>query len=663
MLWTRQTMPRAKGIRAKVVSGSVVAMVAFAVAVMAGVILILNQSIQRSAALDALETNRAYCESAINDFSNASDYLTNEVWQYARTGDITYMQNYWTEADVTRTRDQAIQKLLHSDLSNQETTHVMRAKASSDSLMVDETRAMRLIADGQGVPLESMPREVRDYELTADEQALSSDEKLDAARDYLYGASYEQTKQNIRSTIQSFHSDLTSRMEANTAESLETGRKMGIMATAGVVVLMGMLIAAVVANSRTMGKKNAQLLDALGKAQAASDAKSYFTSRMSHEIRTPLNAVMGYLTLAENEDDAVKKEAQLEKSHIAAQNLLGIVNDVLDLSAVENNRMKLAHDPFSLGGLLADLKVVYSSQASSKGIAFKIEEVDVSVDVLLGDRMRLNQILTNLLSNAIKFTPRDGTVRLEAAQRQIDGQGVAEKVMMTFSVIDNGIGMSSDFLPRVFDPYEQADAGISQKYGGTGLGLSIVKSMVEMMGGSVGVESVEGKGSTFTVHLPYAVATREEASALAAEQATSQDVDEELSKPQPLTGMAFLLAEDNVMNSEIAQSILRRNGACVDVVDNGQEAVDAFCASDVGCYDAILMDIQMPKLNGYEATAAIRASSHPEAKSIPIVAMTANAFQEDVKKASESGMNAHIAKPLDIPSMLRVLGNLRRTDS
>ena len=234
---------------------------------------------------------------------------------------------------------------------------------------------------------------------------------------------------------------------------------------------------------------------------------------------------------------------------------------------------------------------------------------------------------------------------------------------MTFSVADTGIGMSEDFLPHVFEPYEQADAEISQKFGGTGLGLSIVKSMVEMMGGGVGVTSEPGRGSTFTVSLPYDVASPEQAAEIREGASDKRSASSEApldadGRTLPLKGMRLLLAEDNPMNSEIAKEVLGKNGATVDVAANGQEAIDAFCSAAPRTYDAILMDVQMPRVNGYEATASIRASGREDALSIPIIAMTANAFQEDVRRARDAGMNAHVAKPLDIPSLLDTIEGL-----
>jgi signal transduction histidine kinase/CheY-like chemotaxis protein len=520
-----------------------------------------------------------------------------------------------------------------------------------------------MLAEGFGLDEQSLPVEVRAYKLTSTDAALSADEKVAAARTFLYGTSYEQSKQTIRSTVQSFHADLTARMEASTSAALETGGRMSVLATIAAIVLTVALVISVVTYSRSMGRKQAELEGALAQARAASEAKSYFTSRMSHEIRTPLNAVMGYLSLAKEEDRPEKKDEDLTKCNMAAQNLLNIVNDVLDLSAVENMRMKLAHDPFSLAALLTNLEVVYSSQAAAKGVTLTVSEQDVSCDALLGDRMRLNQILTNLLSNALKFTPEGGNVTLRVEQGAADAANAPNgRVPLVFSVADTGIGMSEEFLPHVFEPYEQADAEIGQKFGGTGLGLSIVKKMAEMMGGSISVTSELGRGSTFVVSLPFDVASAEQAAQL--EEASREGAEKaggangKAPSERPLASMRLLLVEDNLMNSEIAQEVLRKNGAEVDTAMDGKEAVDAFCSSAPGTYDAILMDVQMPVMDGYEATRRIRESAHDEARAVPIIAMTANAFQEDVRRALDAGMNAHAAKPLDVPSLVSTIKGL-----
>lgn len=617
---------------------------------MVGMLLILSRTSKRTEMINRLESERSYCDEAINEFQKASQSMTSEIWQYAISGNPVHLEGYWNEVENEQLRDKAIQKLMHSGLTRQELSHALRAKSYSDTLIQGEIWGMRMIAEGNGAKETDLPPRVAAFHLNKDDAALSALAKIGKARNYLFGIAYTTGRRLIDDTVQNFHSDLLRRMETTSTQAITAGREANIYAAVAVSALTVLMLVIILLFSIVIKRKNLQLVAALEKAQAASSAKSYFTSRMSHEIRTPLNAVLGYLGIARKTNDADKRADSLHKIGIAAENLLHIVNDVLDLSVIESGRMKLASDTFSLSKLIDDLKVVYSNQAETKGIALETM-VEGNNGNLIGDRMRTNQILTNLLSNAVKFT-QSGTIVLKAVQKTITEKD-KQKAQVTFTVKDTGTGISADFLPHIFEPYEQENASISPKYGGTGLGLSIVKSMAQLMGGRATVSSEKGKGTEFTVVLPFIVIP-EESTAQKVKQDQPTDLGEHC-----LTGMRLLLAEDNEMNSEIARIILTEAGAVVTPVYDGQEAAEDFERSSPGQYDAILMDIMMPKLNGYEATKRIRTGSHPNAKTVPIVAMTANAFESDVKLAIESGMNAHIAKPIDVPKMLRTLSSLK----
>lgn len=617
-----------------------VIVVALSVCVLGAMLWLMQGAISRTERINALEEERAYCETAINEFSNASDEMTGLVWQYAADGREEHMQAYWAEVETAQQRDKAVQKLLHADLTEREMTHVLRAKSYSDALVIGETWSMRLLAESYGVPESRMPERVRTYVLSADDEALSLAEKREHARNYLFGAVYADSKAAIRGMVQSFHTDLTARLEDASAAALAAGRRQYAFGIATVLLLAAAMILLLIVYSRVVNGKNRQLRRAFEQAEAASAAKSYFTSRMSHEIRTPLNAVLGYLALAAETEDGEKRTDSLKKSRIAALSLLGIVNDVLDLSAIENGKMKLAEEPFSVPVLLEDLRVVYAAQAERKQVALEIGTApEVTGAALLGDRVRLQQILGNLLSNALKFTPAGGRVTLRAAQN--DAGTCVETV---YTVTDTGIGVKPEFLPHVFEPYEQQDAAVAQRYGGTGLGLSIVRGLAEMMGGSVTAENGEAGGARFTVRVPNRRAPEQPADAPAPAEQPAAAAD-------ALRGMRLLLAEDNAMNSEIAQALLRQRGAEVTAVGNGREAVDAFVRAGAGAFDAILMDIMMPEMDGYEAARRIRASGAADAATVPIIALTANAFAADVRLAMEAGMNRHLAKPID-PAVL-----------
>ncbi|MEG1633404.1 MAG: response regulator [Oscillospiraceae bacterium] len=520
-----------------------------------------------------------------------------------------------------------------------------------------------------------------------------------------------------------------------------------------------------------------QLTDALNTAMAASAAKGVFMSRMSHEIRTPLNAVIGYMTIAKNNTDSIDKVNDcIVKSEIAGKHLLAIINDVLDMSSIESGKLKIAQESFNFKELISDVSTVFYMQAQEKNVTLEVVTHGVSEDFLIGDKLRINQILMNLLSNAVKFTPGGGRVLFTVEQTAIR----ENRVFMKFTVADNGIGMTSEFLERLFTPFEQQDASIAQTHGGTGLGLSITKNLITMMNGVIEVQSRAGEGAAFVVELPFlrdtvsarsnnaardfsdvnALIVDDERSACeymrillrrcGAEsefamsdssalymlsdayrserpfnlclldwkmpdadglntvrqirecvgpdmplivvsaydfsdmevEARAAGVDRFISKPlfqstmfdllvdtcgkqcnipaaggetPSFVGKRLLLAEDNDMNREIAVDILAQYGFTVDSAENGRETLDIFEAAAPGTYSAVLMDIQMPVMNGYDATKAIRASSHPEAQSIPVIAMTANAFAEDIAASHAAGMNDHISKPIDVAQLLAVL--------
>ena len=387
------------------------------------------------------------------------------------------------------------------------------------------------------------------------------------------------------------------------------------------------------------------LKDALETARHASEAKGNFLSRMSHEIRTPLNAIIGYITLARM-PDTTKENMQhyLQSSETASHHLLQIINDILDISAIESGRFQIASEPFHMQEQLQPVVMIFKEQARAKKIRFVTELQAMQPDFFIGDRLRINQILMNLLSNAIKFTPKGGTVTLSMQlAKKADNQA-----LIKFKVIDTGIGMRADYISHIFTPFEQESAKTAQDFGGTGLGLSITQNLVHLMHGSVEVESSPGKGSCFTVSLPLQYAPNEKA-----------DEAAPAASHAPLTGMRILLAEDNEMNREIAGALLAESGLTIDTAVNGEEAVDRFIHSEPGTYQCIFMDIQMPVMDGYAATRAIRQSAHPEAASIPIIAVTADVFTEDVARALACGMTDYISKPIDYHKLIDAL--LRHT--
>ena len=537
------------------------------------------------------------------------------------------------------------------------------------------------------------------------------------------------------------------------------------------------------------------LSDALENARNANAAKSSFLSHMSHEIRTPMNAIIGMTTIALTRlDDRGRVQDCLAKIAQSSRHLLGLINDVLDMSKIENGKLSITHEPFNFQMALQGVVNLIQPQTQERRQDFDVSLSGVDEEELLGDALRLNQILINILSNAVKFTPAGGSIRLEV--RQIYKKN--NSVRFRFIIRDTGIGMSKEFVERLYTPFEQATSSIASKFGGTGLGMAITKNLVSLLGGTIFVKSEEGRGTEFTVELPFGISGRQQDSSRArleplkvlivdddrdtcehafllldkmglrtrwvlsgaeavklvheshecgddydvcfidwkmpdmdgAEtarrirsevgpdtliiiisaydwgpieaEARASGVDAFIAKPffasnlyntlasmtrsvthpkaevsevrqtgvqstapphYDFMGRRILLVEDNEFNREIAQEFLEMTGATVECAEDGSRAVELFTASKPGQYDIILMDVQMPVMDGYEATRSIRASEHPDAKSIPILAMTANAFSEDVAAAVASGMNGHIAKPIDVSVLYRLLDSHLRTSS
>ncbi|MDL2279975.1 response regulator [Desulfovibrio sp. OttesenSCG-928-G11] len=385
---------------------------------------------------------------------------------------------------------------------------------------------------------------------------------------------------------------------------------------------------------------NAELLLAVQAAEKAGRAKTAFLANMSHEIRTPMNAVIGMTAIARAAPTVERKDYCLDKIEGASTHLLGIINDILDMSKIDADKLELSPVAFRFDELIRDSVACIRLKAEEKRQRLGIHAGHGIPPVLIGDVQRLRQVLVNLLGNAVKFTPEHGEVELRA---RLAGESQAG-CLLRFEVQDTGIGISEEQKASLFDAFEQAENSTSRKFGGTGLGLSISQHITVMMGGSIEVESEPGKGSlfAFTVPLPRGEAAPDEASPAK----TDNESD--------LEGFCILLAEDVDINREIVLTVLAPTGIIVDCAENGAQAVEMFRA-DAKRYDLIFMDLQMPEMDGYEATRLIRAMPEPRAASIPIVAMTANAFREDVEKCLAAGMNGHVSKPLDFDQVTNTL--------
>ncbi len=385
--------------------------------------------------------------------------------------------------------------------------------------------------------------------------------------------------------------------------------------------------------------------EALTQAQIASAAKTSFLARMSHDIRTPMNGILGLIEINEKHADEPEFTSQnRKKAKVAANYLLSLINDVLQLSKLEDPEVNLAYEAFDIKELALDIHTIIKMRAVEYGITLDYESFAESFPYpyVWGSPLHVRQIFINILSNAIKYNKKNGSISCAINSWKTGSNQVVYRVIIS----DTGIGMSEEFLKRVFDPFSREHAGINSTYEGTGLGMSIVKQLIEKMDGTIQIESKEGEGSTFTVELPFVIAEKEDVQ--------SEETEEDACD---ISGVEVLLVEDNELNMEIAETFLKDAGATVTRAINGQQAVYLFAENPPGRFDVILMDVMMPIMNGYEATRKIRAMERPDAKTIPIIAMTANAFVEDIQESREAGMNEHIAKPLDIA---KVIATIRR---
>lgn len=387
------------------------------------------------------------------------------------------------------------------------------------------------------------------------------------------------------------------------------------------------------------------LQNALDLAQEANRAKTDFLSAMSHDIRTPMNAIIGMTDLAlGNLDNRQQLCEYLEIIKTSSSHLLTLINDILDMSRIEKGQLESAQAPFNLSVEIDRFCSRYQLLMDKNGLNF-LHDTDLLHCNCLGDTSQLQRIWDNLVSNACKFTPPGGTVTFSVRELPPASDRIG---WYEFTVSDTGIGIDNDSLPQLFDPFYRSSEVVSKQIEGSGLGLSIVKNIVDYKGGTISVASQHGEGTTFTVALPLHFDT---AAAVTPEKTVSPAGTDDFD----FTGKSFLLVEDHPINQKVAELILEKTGAAVTIAENGAQGVELFTASVPGSFDAILMDIQMPIMNGYEAAKAIRCSQHPQAAMVPVIAMTANAFAEDIKNALAAGMNAHVAKPIDPQKLYETL--------
>ena len=387
-------------------------------------------------------------------------------------------------------------------------------------------------------------------------------------------------------------------------------------------------------------------MELLERVRHANSAKSEFLSHMSHDLRTPINGILGMLAIMEKSlDDPERQESCRKKIRVSTEHLLSLVNDVLQVSKLESGRPAAVEEPFDLHDTLEDCIAILSPQAEEGEIRMTLEDSGLKHRRVVGNPLHVKKILVNVIDNAVKYNRPHGSVSVRAEEAAFQ-DGVAT---CRFVIEDTGIGIGGDFKEHIFEPFTQEHQDARTNYNGVGLGMSIVKKLVDQMKGTVAVDSWVGKGSVVQITLPVRVD----------EARNRQPMDDGWKMPENIAGMRVLLVEDNEINCEIVEYILRDAGVEVVTANNGKTAVDAFMASKPGAFDCVLMDLMMPVMSGYEAARVIRGLDRADAETVPIIALSANAFDEDIALAKDAGMNAHLAKPVNLRKMFQVMSRLR----
>ncbi len=712
-------------------------------------------------------------DEAATQFEKGSDTLTYNAKAFCETTDMSYFRAYAAELTETRSRDSALQSMFRMNLTPREISRIQDAKIASDDLSNRELWAMELVALSCGVTEDEFPCGIPQNILTDEEKNLTPEEQYARGYKYIMSSSYFILKNKIDTGVQAFSSDLMYRYGDATIKISELGRSTALTSLIIIAVLVLFTVGLAMLYSRYEKENTLELSAAMENARSASRAKSDFLSSMSHDIRTPMNAIVGMtnmaqLSLAECQYD--KASADLKVVQSSSRQLLSLINDVLDLSKIESGKMVLAKEPYSLPDAVNQAMEIILPLFIAKSQNYNVRIKKLRHEFVVGDQVRLKQVLVNILNNANKYTPAGGQVNFTVEELP---SAAPETAMVRFIIADTGIGIAKEKLESIFEPFTREVNTSVNQVEGTGLGLTIVKSIVDAAGGTIKVSSVKEKGAEFTVTLPLRIqgeaealerysylrgkkmlvieqsdgyaaevsemlrqagaesvctSSLEEAIRAAADSsevylvalidrsegaaeavrairsaapkqaiillvcdgklkeleqtALAAGADGVLEKPlfrsalyekiisvcqgkkagvasdKYLLGRRILVVDDVEINRMIAQMMLESAGAQVERAGNGREAVEKFARSEPAYYDAILMDVMMPVMGGYEATRAIRCMARADAAQIPIIAMTANAFAEDVEKSHAAGMNGHINKPVEAGDVKAVLNGL-----
>ena len=555
-------------------------------------------------------------------------------------------QTITTKADMETARYQELQQELNELRRLNSTRYLYTAKRGDDGRLIYLIDGLDLDAEDFAYPGTYIEEEMIPYiDAAMNGQTIYSSEIVDTTWGHIFTACYPVVSSDGSGEIigalcmEMDMEDTYAYLEKSSQSSFKTA----CVAVAVSILLAGWSYMILRRQRQRDMEYQEKLQKAAVAANAANRAKSTFLFNMSHDIRTPLNGIMGLLKIDKDHfEDRELVRANHDKMLVAADHLLSLINDVLEVSKLEDGNIELAHQPMSLADVSQEVGTIIGERTAEAGIRFGVKTQELPIEWVYGSPLHLRQIFLNIYGNCIKYNREGGSVSTETCCL-----GAAHgRVIYRWTISDTGVGMSREFLKHLFEPFAQEHSDARSVYQGTGLGMTIVKSLVEKMDGTIEVTSREGEGSTFVITLPFEIAP---------EQQPERPDESAAEEAKSIRGLCLLLVEDNDLNAEIAQTMLEDEGAQVTVAENGKRAVERFQSSLPGTFDAILMDVMMPVMDGLTATRAIRALDRPDAASIPILAMTANAFKEDAEKCFAAGMNAHLTKPLRPEEMVRAI--------
>ena len=591
------------------------------------------------------------CQNAGTLMQEASDYLTDQARHFAMTGEVKYMENYFTEANETKRRNQALETLGTYFEGTAAYEDLKESFSDSVNLMNTEYYSMRLVCEACGLESSLWPEQVSAVDILDEDKNLSSAAMQEKARDILFDLNYHNIKNEIDTNAKKCTEELLAQTEVLSEHYRSLFRIIYIVMViclVGVTILSGILLN----HKRKKEAYEKELEKAKKAAEESNAAKTRFLFNMSHDIRTPMNAIIGFSELLEkHRDDDEQFEHNLEGIRTSGGYLLDVINNVLDMARIENGKMIPDETPAQPEVLNERVEAVFRGEFDRKNLNYSFECAG-HLRPIYTDPALVSKAVLNVIGNSVKYTPEGGSITFRLEQAEKD----AGWCDMHITISDTGIGMSEEFLSHAFETFERERNSTQSGVAGTGLGLGIVKGIVDAMNGEIRIESEAGKGTTVRVSIPQKLAEESREKLSDEEENTVSETENGSEGGIPdLTGKRILLAEDNDMNAEIAMEILAETGVSVDRAEDGAICVEMLKNAEDYYYDMILMDIQMPNMNGYEATRKIRAMDDPVKAGIPIYAMSANAFEEDKQNAIASGMNGHLAKPTDVAKLMMTL--------